>query len=167
MRYFVNKSNQKSKGRPPRLSINSDLNPFAFLITLVHEIAHYLVWENYKNYRGLQPHGIEWKRTFQGLMYPFLNTQIFPEKLLTILQGHMQNPKASSSSDVKLAQAIKEFDEGEKPTVLADLAIGDSFLFRERQFQKVKKNRSRYLCTENASQKQYLIHSLAEVSPIG
>jgi hypothetical protein len=156
-----------TKGSPARLSINSDLNPYAFLITLIHEIAHYLVWKNYKDFRKLQPHGVEWKRTFQGLMHPYLNTDIFPQKLLLILQKHMQNPKASSSSDVKLSQAIKEYDEGDMPTLLADLAIGDSFLFKGKQFQIIKKNRSRYLCTEKASQRQYLIHSLAEISPLG
>ena len=158
---------EPTQGNPARLSINSDLNSYAFLITLVHEIAHYLVWENYKNYRSLQPHGIEWKRTFQGLMNPYLTAEIFPDKLLIILQKHMQNPKASSSSDVKLTQAIKEYDEGEKQTILADLAIGDSFLFRDKQFQIIKKNRSRFLCTEKISQSQYLIHSLAEISPLG
>ena len=30
-----------------RISVNGDLNPYAFLQTLVHEIAHLLTWQQY------------------------------------------------------------------------------------------------------------------------
>lgn len=55
--------------RPPtednshRISINRDLNPFAFLITFMHEVAHLLNFE--KSGPRVPPHGLEWKREFQ------------------------------------------------------------------------------------------------------
>jgi len=49
--------------RPPaagenhRISVNKDLNPYAFLITFLHEVAHLL---NFEKHRGrVQPHGQE------------------------------------------------------------------------------------------------------------
>ena len=154
------------KGRPSRLSINSDLNPYAFLITLIHEIAHWMVWNNYKNYHQLQPHGLEWKRTFQGLMQPYLNSDIFPERILQILKKHMLNPKASSTSDIHLMRALKEYDDGDTPTILADLEIGESFELKGRQFRIIKKNRSRFLCVDTVIGKKYMVHSMAEITPL-
>ncbi|NOR86874.1 MAG: sprT domain-containing protein [Bacteroidales bacterium] len=153
-------------GLPPRLSINGDLNKYAFLITLVHEIAHWMVWRNYKNYRHLQPHGSEWKQSFQELMQPFLTSAIFPDPILKILQKHMLNPKASTTSDIHLLKVLKEYDKGEKAIVLADLEIGSSFELKGRQCRILKKNRSRFLCVDIVIGKKYMVHSLAEITPI-
>lgn len=150
--------------RPPRLSINGDLNKYAFLLTLLHEIAHLLVWNTHRlKYRRIKPHGLEWKEEFQKLMNPFLNEEIFPNDLLSIMIKHIQNPKASSSSDIALQRALKKYDEGENLPILADLEIGDSFNFRGKRFEILKKNRSRYLCIEYISRKKFLIHSMIEI----
>lgn len=149
-----------------RLRINANLNPYAFLITLIHEIAHWVVWENYKNYRGINPHGIEWKRTFSGLIDPFLNTSIYPEDLLGILKKHMTNPKASTSSDIKLMKALKAYDKGDKSITLSDLSEGEFFILKNKHFQILKKNRTRFLCIEIDSNKKFLVHSLAEIDPV-
>ena len=55
------------------ITVNSNLNPHRFLITLVHEIAHFEAFNTYG--RWIKPHGKEWKYTFQRLMLPFLNPQ--------------------------------------------------------------------------------------------
>src|SRR6185295_15910601 len=47
---------QGTKGH--RISVNGDLNPYAFLITLVHEMAHLTSWERYRN--TVSSHGKEW-----------------------------------------------------------------------------------------------------------
>ena len=97
-----------------QITINSNLNNYRFLITLIHEIAHF---ETYKAFgRTVKPHGIEWKRTFQRLMLPFLNPEVFPNNLLPLLANHFKNPKASSDTDVKLSLALKQFDEPNKKT---------------------------------------------------
>ena len=43
------------RGQVPTLTINVDLKPLQFLLTLTHEIAHLLVWQNCGHLR--QPHG--------------------------------------------------------------------------------------------------------------
>jgi len=71
-----------------QITVNSNLNEYRFLITLIHEIAHF---EAYKEYgRFIKPHGVEWKHTFQRLMLPFLNPDIFPNELLPLLAKHFK-----------------------------------------------------------------------------
>ena len=91
-----------------QITINSNLNQYRFLITLVHEIAHFDAYNLYGKF--IKPHGIEWKQTFQHLMLPFLNPEIFPSDLLPLLARHFKSPKASSDTDVDLAFALKQFD---------------------------------------------------------
>ena len=91
-----------------QITINATLNKYRFLITLVHEIAHLVTFEQYG--RRIKPHGLEWKKTFQYLMLPFLRPEIFPLKLLPLLAKHFKNPKASSDTDAVLALALKNYD---------------------------------------------------------
>lgn len=48
-----------------RISVNGNLNPYAFLVTLLHELAHLLTFEQYGN--RVQAHGKEWKTLFGKL----------------------------------------------------------------------------------------------------
>jgi len=57
------------------ITVNSNLNKYRFLVTLVHEIAHLVAFEKYG--RSIKPHGIEWKHTFQHLMLPFFEARCF------------------------------------------------------------------------------------------
>lgn len=162
-----NRTTKYGDYRPPhgrhghRISVNSDLNPYAFLITLIHEYAHYLVNEHYS--RTVNPHGKEWKFTFKQEMIPFLNDEVFPYDLLLILQDHMKNPKASSASDHRLRKALMEYDKDEK-TLLDDLPEQALFMIPNKGvFRKGEKKRTRYLCQHVESKKWFMVHGLAEV----
>ncbi|NRD20975.1 SprT-like domain-containing protein [Winogradskyella eckloniae] len=148
-----------------QITINSNLNPFRFLITLIHEIAHY---EAYKTYgRGIKPHGKEWKTTFQHLMLPFIRPEIFPSDLLPLLARHFKNPKASSDTDTQLAYALKQFDETNDKTYVFELPLNQTFkLYNGRVFKKGNKRRKRYECVEVNSGKLYLFNPNAEVEVI-
>ncbi len=63
-------------GKGHQITVNYDLNSYAFLITLVHEIAHLLVWEKYRN--KVKAHGKEWKETYRQLMAPFMESKYLP-----------------------------------------------------------------------------------------
>lgn len=145
-----------------QITINSNLNVYRFLITLIHEIAHF---EAYKEYgRFIKPHGIEWKRTFQRLMLPFLNPEIFPNDLLPLLAKHFKNPKASSDTDVSLALALKQFDETNDKTLVFEIPLGKTFkLYNGKIFVKGKQRRKRFECVEVKSGKLYLFNPNAEV----
>ena len=102
-----------------QITVNGSLNKYRFLITLVHEVAHL---EAYKTYgKTIKPHGIEWKKTFQYLMLPFLNPDVFPSEILPILANHFKNPKASSDTDVQLAYALKQFDANTNKTFIFEI----------------------------------------------
>ncbi|RLD29671.1 MAG: sprT domain-containing protein [Bacteroidetes bacterium] len=145
-----------------QITINSNLNPYRFLITLIHEIAHF---EAYKKYgRFIKPHGIEWKRSFQHLMLPFINPEVFPIKLLPLIANHFKNPKATSDTDTKLALALKQFDEPNDKTYIFEVPFGSTFkMYNGKVFQKGNKRVKRYECIEINTGKLYLFNPNAEV----
>lgn len=149
-----------------QITVNASLNKYRFLITLVHEIAHLVAFERYG--RRIKPHGMEWKRTFQHLMVPFIRPEVFPSQLLPLIANHFKNPKASSSTDARLSIALKTFDpEARKNSYVYELPTGSTFrLYNGKLFQKGKKRIKRYECVELATGKVYLFQPNAEVELI-
>jgi len=148
-----------------QITINSNLNSFKFLITLIHEIAHF---EAYKHCgRFIKPHGIEWKRSFQHLMLPFINPENFPIELLPLIANHFKNPKASSDTDSKLALALKQFDQPNDKTYIFEVPFGRTFrLYNGKVFTKGNKRVKRFECIEINTGKLYLFNPNAEVQLI-
>ncbi|SHH25467.1 SprT-like domain-containing protein [Winogradskyella jejuensis] len=145
-----------------QITVNSNLNSYRFLITLIHEIAHLEAYQ--KHGRFIKPHGKEWKLTFQHLMLPFLRPEIFPIDLLPLLAKHFKNPKASSDTDENLALALKRYDENQDKTYVFEIPQGVTFkLYNGRIFRKGAKRRKRYECLEISSGKLYLFNPNAEV----
>ena len=148
-----------------QITINSNLNKYRFLITLIHEIAHF---ETYNKYgRTIKPHGIEWKRTFQHLMLPFLNPKVFPYNLLPLLANHFKNPKASSDTDQQLSFALRQFDESSNLNFIFEVPLGKEFkLNNGKVFKMGKKRVKRYECVEVKTGRTYLFNPNAEVELI-
>jgi hypothetical protein len=94
------------------ISVNGNLNPYAFLITYLHEVAH--LHHNKKNGNNHLPHGRIWKQIYRELMKPVLLDIIFPPDILQQLVMHMKNPKASSQSDPALAKLLRKYDQDKK-----------------------------------------------------
>ncbi|MFL1011755.1 SprT-like domain-containing protein [Flavisericum labens] len=148
-----------------QITINSNLNPYRFLITLVHEIAHFEAYKTFGN--SIKPHGIEWKKTFLHLMLPFLNPEVFPNNLLPLLANHFKNPKASSDTDAQLALALKEFDEPNDKNFVFEVPFGARFkLYNGKIFEMKNKRVKRYECVEVKTGKLYLFNPNAEVELI-
>lgn len=148
------------------IHISGSLNPYAFTITLIHEIAHLKTWQLHG--RKAAPHGHEWKNVFSNLMYPLLQNGVFPGELKAHLKIHMINPKASSSSDTELCRLLREYDEDQTslPTI-EEIPLDSVFEWRNgRLFQKKEKLRKRYKCVELKTNKIYLFNPLAEVKPV-
>lgn len=145
-----------------QITVNSNLNCYRFLITLIHEIAHFEAYSKYG--RSIKPHGKEWKKTFQHLMLPFLHPGIFPSELLPLLAKHFKNPKASSDSDTALALALKQYNEPNDKTYVFELPLNQTFkLYNGRVFKRGNKRRKRYECVEVKSGKLYLFNPNAKV----
>ncbi|WP_298952879.1 SprT-like domain-containing protein [uncultured Nonlabens sp.] len=144
------------------ITINSNLNKYRFLITLVHEIAHLVAFQKYG--RQIKPHGVEWKHTFQKLMLPFLRPDIFPKDLLPVLARHFKNPKASSDTDAMMSVALKSYDPESDKSYIFEIQEGTTFLGPSgRKFQKGSKLRKRYRCVEISTGKVYLFQPNAQV----
>ena len=150
---------------PNRISVNSNLNKYAFLITLAHEFAHLLVWLQHQH--KVKAHGSEWKMEFAILMNVLLAKNIFPDHLKTVLQKHLINPPASSARDINLIAELKKYDAPSNKLQLAEIEEHTAFLLNNKRiFIKGKKRRTRYICKEVSTKKEYLIHGVAEVEVI-
>ncbi|MBS3738551.1 SprT-like domain-containing protein [Mesohalobacter halotolerans] len=145
-----------------QITINANLNPYRFLITLIHEIAHLLVFINYGQHT--KPHGRVWKLTFQKLMLPLINPQIFPEKLLPLIAKHFKNPRASSDTDSQLSIALKAYDQPTDKNYIFEIPEGTQFcLPNGKIFIKEEKLRKRYKCRELSTGKHYVFQPNAQV----
>jgi len=146
------------------ISVNGTLNQQAFLITLIHEIAHLKVHVNFS--KKVAPHGSEWKNTFKSIMLPFLNPNMFPDEVLRPLANYMKNPKASTTSDLKLYAALKQLNKEDSSPMVSDLDLGTLFLYKDSKFEKGLKRRTRIICYKMPSRKPYLFSPLTEVNII-
>ena len=145
-----------------KITVNASLNKYRFLITLVHEIAHLATFEKYG--RLIKPHGLEWKRSFQFLMLPFLRPEVFPNQLLPLLARHFKNPKASSDTDAALALALKQFDPKNDKNYIFEIHFGGHFrLYNGKIFKRGKQRVKRFECLEISTGKTYLFNPNAEV----
>ncbi|MCW5520170.1 SprT-like domain-containing protein [Aureitalea sp. L0-47] len=148
-----------------RITVNANLNPYRFLITLVHEIAHLVAFEEYG--RRIKPHGKEWKHIFQQMMLPFIRPEIFPSNLLPLLANHFKNPKASSDTDNKLSLALKQYDPPNDKNFIFEIPYGGTFrLYNGKLFKRGNKRVKRYECIDLSNGRIYLFNPNAEVEYI-
>lgn len=150
-----------------RISVNGNLNTYAFLITLLHEIAHMLTFEKFGH--RVQSHGAEWKKEFGLLLKIFTEKKLFPPDLQHTLSSSMHDPAASSCADQGLIRALKKYDKnGHNAVFVENIPEGKAFRIKGgRVFTRGPKRRTRYLCRENATGKDYLFSGVYEVQPHG
>ena len=148
------------------ITVNHDLNPYSFLITFVHEVAH-LIAET--KWRGrITPHGAEWKNEFSCLLAWFVQQGIFPHDIRSALREYMSDPAASSCADHNLLRALRRYDEKNSHVRhLEDLPADALFTMHASLsglvFRKGKKLRTRFHCLEIRSKREYFVSALAEV----
>jgi len=142
------------------ISVNNNLNPYSFLITLTHELAHAFVYT--KHFNKVLPHGEQWKSTFKSMLLNFLD--LFPENINKALSLYLLNPKASTLTDVKLSIVLREYDK-QRRIIISDILEGENFSTSNgKKFLKGKKLRKRFRCKEQDTNRVYLFHPLAEVN---
>ena len=160
--------------RPPRtkngictITLNYDLNPYQMLITYLHEVAHYDVYQQYGS-RRVQPHGTEWQNQFAVLLQPFMVVSIFPQDILDALQKHLQHIKASSTADQNLQRVLRQYDKNTTAvTTVESLPDGARFTLKNGLvFQKGEKQRTRYKCYCESNNRWYFVAALAEVTQL-
>jgi hypothetical protein len=147
-----------------QITVNGDLNPYAFLITTLHEFAHLL---NHKNHGyNVAPHGKEWKICFHQLLQPVIQSEHTPPNIRHALQKSAMRIKASSCTDLELNRALASLDPHDGTISLEKLPDNTIFILNGRTFKKGFLRRTRYLCAELDTGKQYLINKLSKVKEI-
>jgi hypothetical protein len=149
--------------KKPIITVNGDLNPYRFLITSLHELAHL---DTFRKYGWNVPaHGLEWKTAFRQRLLPLLDSNDLPRELHQVLEKSYFRLKASSSTDVQLSRILQTFDQDTIIT-LESLPKNAHFLLNNKQFIKGELRRTRYLCTEIDTKRIFLIHALAAITPL-
>ena len=145
-----------------KISVNNNLNPYAFLVTTVHEFAHLITYNDYKN--KVKPHGTEWKNNFKKMMVPFFELEVFPPDMHQIIVNYLNNPAASSCTDLTLARALKNYDSPIGTTRIEELPLHTIFTLKDgRKFKKGERLRKRFRCECLNNGNIYLFNPLAEV----
>jgi SprT protein len=144
-------------GIPASISVNNNLNKYEFLLTLIHEMAHDVVFSavpvNGRNGHPLKrkkspkPHGPEWKESYHKLLKPLMNPFVFPEDILSPLllsfSGNVSKVKANQSLEL----ALKKYDTPDGREFIKDLPEGTVFYLPSgRAFLKQQRVRKRFRC---------------------
>lgn len=149
-----------------RITVNGDLNRYAFLLTLLHELAHLIAYEYY----GLRiaPHGMEWKKTFRRILIDFTGKGYMPPDVELAIKKYMQDPSARSCVDEDLIRVLKKYDaQMHNFCFVEDLEEGEWFLATDgRTYSRGKKIRKRYVCSDVHNRKKYLFSPVYEVKRV-
>lgn len=146
------------------ITINSDLNPYAFLVTLLHELGHYYTWKTFAD--RVEPHGKEWQHIFRKLLLPYLVQRLFPPEITKALEHYMERTTASSCTHPPLTKALRLYDERRWMHV-DELPAGARFMLKghpNQIFSKGPKMRTRFRCKEIKTGKDYWVNAMAEVT---
>ncbi len=149
-----------------RISVNGNLNRYSFLITLLHELAHLVTFEQYGN--KVASHGKEWKMIYGQFLHQFILHKIFPPDIEQELRQSLKNPAATSCAEDDLLRVLRKYDSNNNGYRLVE-ELPDQSLFRikdGRVFQKGVQLRKRFKCVEVKTGKVYLFSPVYEVEVV-
>ncbi len=142
-------------GRKSLITINVCGNRYQFLLTLLHELAHAVVYQSW-GWRTA-PHGRKWQSAFRKLIERANRERCFPDDLQPLLQAHVARPSSTSFRDLKLQKGLRRYDTLDQRPFVADLAHGAVFSLDGKQiFRLGKKLRKDYECATLDGRKYYV-----------
>lgn len=150
-----------------RISINGNLNKFEFLITLLHELAHLLTFEQFKN--RVEPHGQEWKNHYSRLLIDFVQRKVFPTDIEQALQKSILNPAATANGETELMLVLRSYNTTQKLGFVSISTLPNEAMFATedgRVFKKIGLRRKRFQCLEINTGRHYIFSALSEVKPL-
>ncbi len=126
------------------ITVNHSGNPYLFLITLLHEIAHARM--AHERSGRARPHGREWKSVFGA--YLIAHARCFPPDLQPMVLRHARRPLYSTDADPELSLALRRHDTFDRRLMLSELREGQHFwLGGGRAMVKGPLMRKYYRCT--------------------
>ncbi len=147
-----------------RISVNGNLNKYEFLITLLHELAHLLTFENHKN--RVEAHGKEWKTQYSALLVDFVQLKIFPPDIQKALRRSIINPSATANGETDLLLVLRHYDLHKKEGFIPVNDVPEGALFamdNGKVFRKGARRRKRFECIELKTGLHYTFSPVTEV----
>ena len=155
------------------ISINGNLNPYFFLWVFLHEAAHletYLKYTShlspFTSHLSPSPHGHEWQEEYRQLLIAHAN--LFPPEVQPFLKKYTRRIPLSHPVAKEIEAALHRYDADFDPDrlTLDQLAVGDQFRLKNKPdllFETLEKRRTRWLCRDLTSLRQYLVNGSAEI----
>lgn len=153
------------KGHGHRISINHNLNAYAFLVTFLHEVAHLITFVQLGH--DAEPHGLHWQQNFKHLLIPMLRANIFPNTIAKAIEQSMHGMAASSCTDANLFKALHAYNTTGH-LLLEDIEQDVRFRIKGQDiiFIKGERLRKKFRCTRIDNNMHYRIGPFAEVELI-
>ncbi len=141
------------------ITVNGSLDKNQFTLTLAHELAHKLTWDQYK--RKASPHGTEWKFNMKLILQDLKMAKTFPNELQTAIDKYINDWKAVT---IRMPELYSILHVNQNHSLLKDLPFGESFKIKDdRVFIKEKQLRTYFLCRCIDTNNHYRIHSLTTI----
>lgn len=150
------------------ISVNGDMNPYKFLMVLLHEMAHlncYLLHET-----SVQPHGHEWQNEYRKLLIAYLHC--FPHDVAALIANYVKRIPLNRSLDNQIDALLLHYDPGYTPSqdlTLNDLQPGDTFRLIAKPkhlFTAQERRRTRWICLDLNDHRQYIVSGTAQVKKV-
>ena len=156
-----------SMGSNHKITVNGNLNKYEFLITLLHELAHLLCFEQYRN--RVEAHGKEWKQIYGNLLGAFIEMDLFHNDITKSLKKTLLNPAATANGETALLLVLRQYNKINKSGAVVLASLPDGILFtaeKGRIYKKIKLRRKRIECLEVKTGNIYLFSALTEVQVV-
>lgn len=149
------------------ISVNGSLNPYMFLLVMLHEQAHLLTYLQYR--RSVQPHGHEWQDNYRRLLLNYAAKSCFPKECYSALKRYTAQLPLYRPAGNELEAILRRYDENYSPEgslTLSDLPLGAIFRLKakpELKFKSMEKLRTRYRCLELHTAVPFFVAGKAQV----
>lgn len=145
------------------ISINGNLKPHAFLLVLLHELAHMLTYLDCG--RTVKPHGHEWQRHYSQLLQHYTDVGGFPSDVVPLLREYTSRIPLSRRIEREIDRRLQVVVQPENSVKLDTLAVGTHFRLggRTRVFELLEKQRTRWKCRDISTGRLYTVAADAMV----
>jgi len=150
------------------ISVNGNLNPYMFLLVLLHEMAHLDTHLQYGN--TVQPHGHEWQTRYAQLLNQYNQAGNFPENVRKMLVHYTLRIPLRRQWLSRIENELSHYDANYNPQDdlrVRDLAPGTIFYLKSKPdllLRMVGKRRTRYQCTAENGGMSYSVSGDAPVT---
>ena len=151
------------------ISVNGCLEPCAFLLVLIHELAHMLTFIDHG--RRVKPHGVEWQEHYRWLIMCFVEKDCFPSDVSSLLRTYTStlplSKKLEREIDRKLKIQPSIIGDSDNYLTLDTLPSGTRFRLKgqDRVFESIEKLRTRWKCIDISTGRLYTVSAAAPVEP--